>query len=106
MQYVQRYALKDGAAADFREWVQKNAEALTANSPDGWAYDGTYFTVMGFGTHQVETRWEVEDYASFGSGFGTETFQRLFHEWNDFINTNLPGETYLMKSADDVAIME
>ncbi|NNF69333.1 MAG: hypothetical protein HKN01_06145 [Acidimicrobiia bacterium] len=106
MQYITRYSLKDGVAVDFRDWVQKNGQELNEHAPEGWRYVGTFFTVMGFGKFEAETRWEVEDYSTFGGGFGDETFQRLFHEWNEFINPNLPGETYLMKSAGDVAIME
>ncbi|MBT8212284.1 MAG: hypothetical protein KJN71_03960 [Acidimicrobiia bacterium] len=106
MQYIMRYALKDGVASDFRDWVQKNGQEMGDHAADGWSYLGTYFTVMGFGTFEVETRWEVENYSTFEAGFGDDTFQRLFGEWNDFINPNLPGETYLMKSAGDVAIME
>ena len=67
---------------------------------------GTWFTVQGFGSYPVESRWEVDDYASLGSGFGDEVFQRLMREWSEFGDESRPDESCLLKSATDVAILE
>lgn len=106
MQYINRYEVAPNKAAEFRDWLQKNRQLIADHAPDGWSYVGTYFTVLGFGSYSTETRWEIGEYGDLGTGFGDDEFQRLFREWFEFIDTSRPGETYLMKTADDVAIME
>ncbi len=106
MQKIDRYHLKPNKAEAYRAWLLENDEAFRDHAPDGWTYLGTWFTVQGFGSYPVESRWEVDDYASLGSGFGDEEFQRLMREWSEFGDESRPGEAYLMKSATDVAIME
>ena len=106
MQYIIRYDVKPQQAEAFRAWLSKNREAFGDHAPTGWSYVGTWFTVQGFGSYQAETRWELDDYASLGSGFGDEENQRLLAEWFDFVAEGRPNETYLMKSADDVSILK
>jgi hypothetical protein len=106
MQYVNRYNLEPMQATAFREWLLENATELAKHAPEGWTYLGTWFTVLGFGHYACETRWELDDYAALGSGFGDEAFQKLFREWMAFTDQRDPGETYLLKSADDVSVFE
>lgn len=106
MQYVVRYDIAPKKAAEFRQWLLDNDEGLRKHQTDGWEYIGTWFTVLGFGRYHAETRFEVDDYADLGSGFGDEELQRLQLEWFDFIDTTSPGETYLMKGATDVRVMD
>ncbi len=106
MQYIVRYDVAPKKAGEFRQWIIDNDQAMRDHQPEGWAYLGTWFTVLGFGQYQVESRFEVDDYARLGSGFGDEALQRLQLEWFEFIDTRRPGETYLMKSATDVQVME
>ncbi len=105
MQYIVRYDVAPNQAAEFKQWLLDNDQALRDHQPDGWEYLGTWFTVMGFGRHHVESRFEVADYADLGSGFGDEELQKLQLEWFDFVEAGIPGETYLMKSATDVQVM-
>ncbi len=106
MQRIDRYNLKPGQAEAYRAWLLENDQAFKDHAPEGQTYLGTWFTVQGFGAYSAESRWEIKDYASLGSGFGDETYQRLMQEWSEFGDDVHAGETYLMKSADDVSIME
>jgi len=106
MQYVNRYDIAPGKAVEFRSWLDENSAELAAGAPEGWSYLGTWFTVLGFGQYQCETRWEVDTYASLGESFGTSDNQRLLVEWFDFIDNASSGETYLLKSTGDVQIIE
>jgi hypothetical protein len=105
MQYITRYHLKPDKESDFRQWVLDSRAAWAENAPDGWKYLGTWFAVMGFGQYECETRWEVDDYAALGAGFGNETSQRLLKEWFAFQDQARDIETYLLKSAEDVDIL-
>ena len=104
MQYITRYNIKPRKASEFRDWLRKNAEQLAANAPTGWKYLGTWCTVYGFGKYDCEDRWELDGYAALGADFGNETYQQLFLEWFEFLNTSRDAETCLMKSATDIAI--
>ncbi len=106
MQYIVRYDVAPKKAGEFRKWLMDNDQTMRDHQPDGWEYLGTWFTVLGFGQFQAESRFEVADYADLGSGFGDEELQRLQLEWFDFIDTTSGGETYLMKSATDVRVMD
>jgi hypothetical protein len=99
MQYVYRYNLKEDKSAEFRQWLLGRAgrEILT----EGWSYLGTWFTVLGFGRWDCESRWEVDGYGSLGKQFINEDAEKVFAEWLDFIDG---GEAFLMKSAEDVQI--
>ncbi len=105
MQYIVRYDVVPKKAAEFRQWLLDNDQRLRDHQPEGWQYLGTWFTVLGFGQYQAESRFEVADYADLGSGFGDEELQRLQLEWFEFVDTRSSGETYLMKSATDVQVM-
>jgi hypothetical protein len=105
MQYIVRYNLKPLKAEQYREWLKKNARVYKEGVPPGWKYLGTWFTVLGFGKYACEDRWEVKDYADLGSGFGSEELQKAFLESTEMIEQST-GETYLMKSAEEVIIME
>ncbi len=106
MQHISRYDVKPNRAGEYQQWLQKNEGAIRDNSVEGWEYVGTWFTVQGFGSYQAETRWEVADYAALGAGWGNDEFVRLYKEWFEFLDDRRPAETYLMKSAADVAILE
>ena len=104
MQYIQRYYLSPKKTGAFRDWLQKNSPALIENAPEGWKYIGTWFTVRGFGRFDVETRWELADYAALGNRLENETLQKLNAEWFEFIDTSIVGEVALMKSDTDIFI--
>jgi hypothetical protein len=106
MQYVNRFNLEPQQATPFREWLLENGTTFAEHAPEGWSYLGTWFTVLGFGHYQCEVRWELDDYTALGAGFGDETFQELFRQWITFTDQRDPGETYLLKSADDVRVFE
>jgi hypothetical protein len=106
MQYIARYDIAQGRAEEYRDWLAANEDAMREHQPDGWSYLGTWFTVLGFGSYQAESRWEVDEYAALGSGFGNATLQELTRDSFQFFDFGRPGEVYLMKSATDVAIME
>jgi hypothetical protein len=106
MQYIMRYHLKPMEEAAYKQWLEANSAAIRENAPEGWTYVGTWFTVRGFGQYEVEDRWELDDYAALGAGWGNETFQQLVREWWEFGDQNRDGEVYLMKSAADVWIFE
>jgi len=106
MQYIVRYDVVPGKAEAYRDWLVENEDEMREHQPAGWTYLGTWFTVLGFGSYQAESRWEVDDYAGLGAGFGDERLQELTRDSFEFIDFGRPGETYLMKSATDVAIMD
>jgi hypothetical protein len=106
MQYISRYQLKPLKGTEFQEWLLENESLIAENSPEGWSYLGTWFTVRGFGKFDCETRYEIDDYGALGAGFGNETYQRLMREWMEFADMTQTGETYLMKSIADVRIMQ
>ena len=62
--------------------------------------------MRGFGQYDCERRWELDDYAALGEGFGTETLQKLALEYVEFTDTSRGMEASSMKSAGDVQIMD
>ena len=105
MQYVARYDLKPYKATEFIAWLEENEATYAENAMEGWTYLGTWGTVHQLGRFDFETRWELEEYASLGAGWGNETFQRLQLEWLEFIDQTRDMETSLMKSVSVVSIM-
>jgi hypothetical protein len=106
MQYVTRYHVRQDKAQGYRNWLLQNRETLEQQARDGWKYLGTWFTVQGFGTYAAETRWELTDYASLGSGFGDGAYRELLHEWFTYIDDSRDWYATLMKSTDDVDILD
>jgi hypothetical protein len=106
MQYIQRASLKVHQAGKYQQWLVENEPLIAQNAPAGWTYVGTWFTVRGFGRYDCEVRWELDDYAALGSDFGNEVFQKAMMEGFEFFDPAQGGETYLMKSAGDIHIMQ
>jgi hypothetical protein len=105
MQYIIRYEIKDGKNSEFRKWVLDNANNFEQHAVKGWKYLGTWFTVRGFGRYSVETRWELEDYAALGAGFGDEVAQKMNLEWFQMVDWAQGSETQLVKSAAEVDML-
>ena len=108
MELIFRGSLKEKQAAAYREWELKNREALEKHAPPGWTYAGTYFTVFGFGKFDVENRWELSTYGAMDSArdHEDETWDKLVQESIEFFEPSIPGETYLMRGAEDVRILD
>ena len=108
MQFITRFHIKPFTGSAFQEWLKTHHDDLADNAPEGWTYLGTWLTVRHLGRYDGEMRFELEDYAALGSGFGTEVFQRLFvekyHEFIDFSRGQI--EASLMKSPTEVYVME
>lgn len=104
MQFIYRGNMKDGQATAYVDWVRENEKLIADNTPEGWTYLGTWLTVYGFGMHDVEVRFELDDYAALGAGFGNDTYQRLLRESQAFMEPGSNGT--LMKSASDVAVLD
>ncbi len=105
MQYIFRFKIKPHKSEGFRDWLRQNDNLLKEEMPEGWQYLGTWFTVRGFGRYDAEMRYEIGDYADLGAGFGGEALQKA---WVEISDSFVPDqtETYLMKSSEDVLIME
>jgi hypothetical protein len=105
MQYIQRFNLKPRKSGEFRDWLKTNDQLLRNGQPEGWTYLGTWFTVRNFGHYDCEMRYELQEYAALGANFGSEALQKAFLDIMDWF-AETPGETTLMKSAEEVIIME
>ena len=105
MEYVIRYDVKPNMSTAFRQWLTDNEADIEANTAEGWAYQGTFFTVRGFGEYTNETRWSIADYAALGAGFGTERNVQLTQEWFEYIDQSRPWQATLYKSASEVDIL-
>jgi len=108
IQIIFRGSLKEKQAGAYRDWEVKNRQALQRHAPPGWTYAGTYFTVFGFGKYDVETRWDLTSYAAMDAGRNheDETWDRLGLESNEFFEPTIHGEASLVRSAEDVKILE
>ena len=105
MQYINRFNVLPHKSEAFRDWLKKNDKLLHEGMPEGWQYLGTWFTVRGFGRYDCEMRYELDDYATLGGDFGSDALQLAWLEILDSFAPN-QGETYLMKSAEDILIMK
>jgi len=105
MQYISRFNLLPHKSEAFLDWLKKNDTLLHEGQEPGWHYLGTWFTVRGFGKYDGEIRFELDDYADLGAGFGSEALQEAFLEAFEYMTPN-QGETYLMKSIEDVKVMK
>jgi hypothetical protein len=85
--------------------ARENETAFAESTPEGWTYLGTWGIVYQFGQYDFETRYELDDYASLGVGFGSEAQQRLMIEWMEFVDQARPGESCLMKRVSDLTIL-
>ena len=108
VQLIFRGSLKEKQATAYRDWLAQNRSALDDTAPPGVKYIGTYFTVFGFGKFDVENRWELSSYAALDSmrDHDDETWNKLVSEQSEFFESSIPGETYLMRSEEDVKIIE
>jgi hypothetical protein len=105
MQYVLRYDAQPGKAGALRDWVRDNEDAMREHAADGWHYAGTWFTVRSFGAYAVESRWDIDDYAALGSGFGDEAGIRLIQDWFELVDQSRPFEAALYKDANEVDVL-
>jgi len=105
MQYINRFNVLPHKSEAFRECLKKNDKLLHEGMPEGWQYLGTWCTVRNFGRYDCEMRFELDDYAALGADFGSDALQQAWLEIFDFIAPN-QGETYLMKSSEDIIIMK
>ena len=105
MEYVIRYDIKPNKSTAFRQWLTDNEAEIREHTAEGWTYEGTFFTVRGFGDYTNETRWTIEGYGSLGSGFGDEAGIRLTQEWFEYIDQTRPWQATLYKNAAEVDIL-
>jgi hypothetical protein len=102
MQYIYRFQVKPGKTEELVAWLEDNEPPLAKHTPKGWTYLGTWFTVRGFGSHDAESRWDVENYAALDAGWGDETHLRLLQELMAFTDQSQRAEAALMKSTSQV----
>jgi hypothetical protein len=105
MQYITRSNVLPHKAEELRDWLKKYDKLLHEGQSPGWKYLGAWFTVHSLGQYDFEMRFEIDDYAALGTGFGNEEMQKAWLEIYDAFAPNV-GETCLMKSAEDVWIMK
>lgn len=108
IQIIFRGSIREKQATAYRDWEAQNRSALQDHAPAGWTYAGTYFTVYGLGKFDVENRWDLSSYAALDTArdYDDEIWNKLNLEATEFFEPTIPGETYLMRSAEDVKILE
>lgn len=99
--------LKEWRYKDFQAWTNQNEGLLQNHAPPGWAYRGTFGTVLGFGQYSAAFMMEGSKYGDF-DGFREhkdETWDRLNEESTEFF---LPGqgEAMLLREIGDVKVVE
>lgn len=106
MEISYRFNIKPGKAGAFVEWTKK-LEANPPKAPDGWTYKTTQLVVQGFGDHDAEVRWEIDDYAALGSSNGSAEWDEANREFfSEFLDERFRYSNTLSKSADDVHVPE
>ena len=107
MLWIQFGNIKEGRYKDFQAWTKKNEGLLEKHAPPGWAYRGTFGTVLGFGRYNVAVMMECSKYGDFDAlrEHKDETWDRLNEEATDFF---LPGEAeaMLLREVGDVKVLE
>ena len=107
MLWIQFGNLKEGRMKDSQEWTKKNEGLFEKHAPPGWAYRGTFGTVLGFGTCDTAPIMECGKYGDFDKlrEHKDETWDRLGAEANEFL---LPGQgqAILLREIGDVKVME
>lgn len=104
MQLVMRNNVKDDGISAFIEWVKANRQAMEDNAPEGWSYAGTFVTVYGMGTHEIEVRWDLDGYGALEPGNSNEAWNDLVKESQQFF-TGGTGQSSLVKGVDDVVVI-
>ncbi len=105
MEYIMRFNIRPDKNEEFQRWILANEAEIRDNHPGGWRYLGFWFTVRGFGKYDGEMRWELDDYAVLGAGYGNEKSQSLILQFFQFLEGSRIAETYLMKSTHEVEIL-
>ena len=93
MEYITRFSLKPNKAEEFRQFMRDNDDKLTATSPEGWTYLGTYLTVRGFGDCDCKSRWELTDIGALANPFRDPIHDVVF----GFIHDSRPMTSTLLK---------
>lgn len=107
MFYIASHNLKEGRILEYQRWLKRNSKKLAEHAPPGWRYVGTYMTVLGFGTHDKTTVYEVGKYADFDNlrNHDDAAWARLTAEEAGF-HVHGSGQAMLMRAADDTFILE
>ena len=104
MEIIYRYNIKEGKQNEFVDFVAKNEHVLRERAAEGWTFLGTYLTVQGLGDYDVEQRWQIDDYARLGSGWGhDEEFDRVIRESLGFMDGRFVAQ--VVKSVDEVMVL-
>ena len=107
--WVNEGFLKEGKVGEYRKWItstKTKALFARATKETGVKFVGTFFTVLGFGDHEVEEWWELPNYAAFDKFRDSKTFDAIGQEAYGFFSSTMMGRARLLRSADDVKIME
>lgn len=51
------------------------------------------------------SRWDIDDYAALGAGFGDEVAVKLLQDWFEFVDQSRPFEAQLLKDAGEVDVL-
>lgn len=107
--WVNEGFLKEGKVGEYRKWLSSaKTKALLAKATKetGVKFVGTFSTVLGFGDHGVEEWWELPNYAAFDKFRDSKTFEAIALEAFGLYDSSKMGKAKLLRSADDVKIME
>ena len=107
MLWIQFGNVKEGRMKDFQDWTKKNEGQFEKHAPPGWAYRGTFGTVLGFGNYDTALIMECGKYGDFDKlrEHKDEVWDRLGQEATEFF---LPGQgqAILLRELGDVKVME
>jgi hypothetical protein len=107
MFYVASHDLKEGRILEYQRWLKRNSKKLAEHAPPGWRYRGTYMAVLGFGTHDKTSVWELNRYADFDNlrTHDDATWARLTAEEAGF-HVHGSGQAVLLRAAVDTMVLE
>jgi hypothetical protein len=102
MQVVTRFHILPGKENELRKWTLEKEKEGIPNAP-GWKYLGTYFTSMGFGRFDMETRNEIENYAAIDSWRENPDapWIKLEKEVAQFTDFSRPYEITILREASE-----
>jgi hypothetical protein len=99
MQYVFRYSLKQGSAAEHQRWLNENEG--DAQLRRGWNYLGTWFNLQGFDSYDYETRWELNERCPANARPFDKEVQKRMSAQLPFVES---GETILLGTVQPIQL--
>jgi hypothetical protein len=109
MYVASSYHVNPDEVQGYKEWLLSDEAAdlfERVEAETGFRYDGSYFTIYGFGEYTCETWWEVDGWSTLGNMRASAAGVEWLETSGQYIDGTRAFDSRALRSASDIQVFE